>query len=82
MAINKRYEERLTREIHEYLKTYGPTSARAITEDLNPRYKGQLTTMSVVTILKREKGHGRMREVAFLDKKMIIWGTNMGNDET
>ena len=76
MGINKRYEKRLIADIHGYLKKYGPTSARAITEDMNPNYKNSLTVSSVVGLLKKEEGLGRIVEVES-ESKMKIWGSNL-----
>ena len=75
MAVNK-YEARLIKEIHEYLKTYGPTSARAITEDMNQRHKGNLTVHLVVGLLKKEENENRIVKTEVLGK-MIIWGTTL-----
>lgn len=78
--MNKRYKARLTKDIHDHLKRYGPTTARALTENLNPRYNNNLTTASVASLLRTERLENRVEDTEKIHK-MIVWGAKDWNED-
>jgi hypothetical protein len=58
--MTTRYQARLKADILEYIRENGPCLASSIRDELNPRYKGNLTVGSVSAYCKQLVGAGHI----------------------
>ena len=55
------YKERLTNDVYEYIRANGPSYSADIAKDLNPRYHGNLSAVSVSNVCKQLRGQGLVK---------------------
>ena len=65
-------QEKIVNDIHEYLKMYGPCTALSMTKDLNPKYKGCLTSGMISAYLRMELSKGTVKTVS-KSKDVFLW---------